>query len=400
MVLTRCGKVHTQVTNQIVLLMMDTISSVPPPGQYYVEIILPPMGLVQARPNVGSDQNRDSDVTNANGLGTTSSFNVLSGDVKCDLGHGYYPMAQVGDRVWQDDNKNGIQDAGEPPVQGVVVKAYTAEGDMINSDITAADGRYNIDYLGKDEYYLKFDLPEGYGLTESNVGSDMSDSDVDGTNGPRTTMFYHLEPGDEVPHIDAGLVFGVVPLEWLSFTGEHKGSFNQLDWITANEVNVSHFDIERRFESEDDFVMIGKKSAVGNSSKEERYDYRDYDIAEAGVYYYRLNELDVDGRSEYSDVVSVIVSEEGEQGSLVKVYPNPTVDMVNVDVNLAQRSSVAITIWDAAGKLVMDNILNEELEAGFHNNRIDINNLVNGVYTVKVKIGRNTVNKKLVVLRN
>ena len=64
-----------------------------PPGQYYVQVVMPPLGLVRARPNVGNNPNKDSDLNNANGVLTTSSFYISSGQTKLDLAGGFYPMA-------------------------------------------------------------------------------------------------------------------------------------------------------------------------------------------------------------------------------------------------------------------------------------------------------------------
>ena len=75
-----------------------------PPGQYYVQVIMPPLGLVRARPNIGSIEEIDSDITNANGPTTTDMFTVLSGQSVCDLGAGFYPQALVGNLVWNDLN--------------------------------------------------------------------------------------------------------------------------------------------------------------------------------------------------------------------------------------------------------------------------------------------------------
>ncbi|MBK9151790.1 MAG: carboxypeptidase regulatory-like domain-containing protein [Saprospiraceae bacterium] len=96
-----------------------------PPGQYYVQIIIPPLGLVQVQPNRGNNPNRDSDLTNAFGQGTTNSFTVSSGGSKLDLAGGYYPMAIAGNLVWNDLNMNGIQDLNEPKVSGVKVEDLT-----------------------------------------------------------------------------------------------------------------------------------------------------------------------------------------------------------------------------------------------------------------------------------
>ena len=146
-----------------------------PPGTYYLHFQLPPIGLVQAQPNVGSDL-LDSDVTNGNGLGTTNSFTVQSGDVECTIGAGYYPMAEVGNFVWEDSNLNGIQDEWEAPMANVTVQAFDLDNNLVTEVTTDQDGEYNMEYLQQQSYYLKFTPPTGYGVTMANA---TSDDDID-----------------------------------------------------------------------------------------------------------------------------------------------------------------------------------------------------------------------------
>ncbi|MBL0082204.1 MAG: hypothetical protein IPP37_07110 [Saprospiraceae bacterium] len=103
-----------------------------PPGTY-IEVIMPPIGLVQARANIGNDDNLDSDLTNANGKATSSSFTVLSGQAKNDLGAGFYPMA-TGNLVWIDDNNDGVQQSEEPRVANVLVEAFDTLNQKVAED--------------------------------------------------------------------------------------------------------------------------------------------------------------------------------------------------------------------------------------------------------------------------
>jgi len=141
-----------------------------PPGTYYLHFQLPPIGLVQAQPNVGNDDNLDSDVTNANGLGTTNSFTVTSGQEICNIGAGYYPMAEVGNFVWNDANQNGIQEEGEAPMQDVMVQAFDLNDNKVSEVMTDENGEYNMEYLQQESYYLKFTPPAGYGATVADAG--------------------------------------------------------------------------------------------------------------------------------------------------------------------------------------------------------------------------------------
>lgn len=115
----------------------------------------------------------------------------------------------VGNLVWLDENANGIQDSGEPGVEGVTVRMIgddgTPSGTVVYTTITDANGEYMVyDAIPfAAPYFLEFLLPEGYAFTFQDQGSDDLDSDVDPATG-RTDHF--LAPKDDENIFDAGLV--------------------------------------------------------------------------------------------------------------------------------------------------------------------------------------------------
>jgi len=368
-----------------------------PPGEYYLHIDLPPYGLVPVRSDMGNDELRDSDFDHGNGPGTTSSFTVRSGDEKCDIGAGYYPMATVGDIVWMDDNADGVRQPTEAFAAGVVVEAYDIYNDMVGSDVTDANGSYMIDYLQQEGYYLRVQPPSGYTVTNPNMGSDESmDSDIDHSNGNYTTQYYMMDPGVHMPNVDAGLVAGVaLPVELISFTGQYRPDYIYLSWATAAEINTEYFQIERRHESEEEFVSIGRQLTKGSDSK---YTMNDYDVERDGAYYYRLRSIDTDGSEQLSEVISVQISRDRENG--VSIYPNPAVSDVNIELSLNAPKQVKIDIYDTQGKLIRGNVLEGRLEKGTVNKAIDVNDIPAGVYNVQIQLGDEVLTRRLILLKN
>ena len=272
---------------------------------------------------------------------------------------------------------------------------------MINSAVTDGAGEYMIDYLGADDYYLKFTPPNNYLLTSAKMGGDDNmDSDVDGSNGQYTTQLISLNSGDSIPTVDAGLVYrhGVVPIELLSFTGENRGNYNELEWETAREVNSSHFVIERSLDSTTEFVEIGKVMAAGNSSEVKGYDMRDYDIELAGGYYYRLKLVDINEAFSYSETVRIDIERAGEYK--MDLYPNPARSSVNLDLDIPTAGMVKVSIWDAQGKLVATNVISEEMTAGLNTRTLDIRAYAAGMYSVKIEVGNTFFKKKLIILKD
>ncbi|MGH1503604.1 MAG: SdrD B-like domain-containing protein [Acidimicrobiales bacterium] len=120
---------------------------------------------------------------------------------------GFFRPASLGDVVWIDTNDNGQQDPGEPGVPDVTVNLCDADGNVIATTTTAADGSYRFDGLPPGDYCVCFDLstlPDGYQPTGSDRGDDATDSDVDPATG--CTPITSLDPGEHDPTLDLGIV--------------------------------------------------------------------------------------------------------------------------------------------------------------------------------------------------
>ncbi|MBK7788266.1 MAG: DUF11 domain-containing protein, partial [Saprospiraceae bacterium] len=364
-----------------------------PPGTYYIEVIMPPIGLVQARANIGNDDNLDSDLTNANGKATSSNFTVLSGQAKNDLGAGFYPMATAGNLVWIDDNNDGVQQSEEPRVANVLVEAFDTLNQKVAEDYTDQNGVYKIEYLGKSSYYLRFNPPSGYGYTMSVTQDDAMNSDVDHSNGLNTTRRFDMAPGVNYVNIDAGLAFGALPVRWLDVNAENKGSHNLITWSTASEVNSDKFIVQRRHESEVDFTDIAEVKAAGISSDVRKYQTTDGDIAKGGVYYYRIQQWDKDGRNALSRTVAVRIEVKDNK---VALYPNPARDYSTLSVELKGNEDAVVYVFNVEGQLVQTYNLESENKYGL-NKKIRISGLSTGVYMVQTTQGSYTDIKKLII---
>ncbi len=371
-----------------------------PPGNYYVRYDAPPYGLVTVRPDQGGDDTRDSDVTDNNGLNTTDIFSLTSGGEKCDLSAGFYAMAVIGDRVWYDENANGVQDLGEPGAEGIQVEIRALDGTMLEQTVTGVDGYYEVDELKAKEYYMQVVPPAGFGFTTPNQGKEVEDSDIDHSNGLNTTSVYSLESGDEIPHVDAGLIQGVLPASWLGFTGENKGTFNHLEWAVANEINVNYYELERSFDGIN-FEVITKKGAVGQA--EYLYDYADHDLSVEGIYYYRVRSVDNNGSEQMTDIITIEVEAvEAGLANSTRLYPNPTTGTFTIEIELTKEViQLKADMLDATGKKVLSGImLDENVAPGIHKYVIDGDKLPAGMYEVLLSLDTERFSKKLIKLDN
>ncbi|MFZ1452251.1 MAG: SdrD B-like domain-containing protein, partial [Ferruginibacter sp.] len=128
---------------------------------------------------------------------------------------GFKALASLGDKVWRDDNQNGIQDAGEPGVAGITVTLYDNAGIVIGTTVTDAYGLYLFDNLTPATYQVGFTAPANYNFTTQTNNTDntvltggstaANGSDVNATTGRSANIV--LTAGELERNIDAGLIF-------------------------------------------------------------------------------------------------------------------------------------------------------------------------------------------------
>ncbi|MEM9218885.1 MAG: SdrD B-like domain-containing protein [Cyanobacteria bacterium P01_F01_bin.150] len=138
--------------------------------------------------------------------------------------------ATIGDRVFLDDNGNGIQDEDESGIGDVKVRLFQ-NGHLVATTRTNAFGHYTFDHLNPGRYRVGFDAPEGFSFTQQNVGyDDTIDSDADPHTGLTTSIY--LRSGEKDKTIDAGLIDNRQPdlsVTWLGFDFDSDPNLEVLD---------------------------------------------------------------------------------------------------------------------------------------------------------------------------
>lgn len=130
---------------------------------------------------------------------------VDKGFLTCDLS-----TASLGDKVWLDLNKDGIQNSGEPGVANVTVKLFDCGNNLITTTTTDANGNYLFSNLNPGSYYVQFVLPEGYVFSPKNQGGNLNlDSDADLLTGK--TVCTNLNYGENDLSWDAGIYEAEIP---------------------------------------------------------------------------------------------------------------------------------------------------------------------------------------------
>ena len=213
-------EVGTTVTDENGVYLFENILT----GNYYVTFDV--VDQLFTLPNEGEDAT-DSDVTAANGTGSTDVILLAPGECNLTVSAGVFELSSIGDFVWSDDNRNGIQDAGEPGIADVVINLYDESSQLIATDNTDADGIYGFEGLNPGMYYIEIEYPQDLTRTQ-NVLTDLSlNSDLTDANGEGTTDLIALTSGTNNLDIDAGLGLAGAEIHgevWLDLDGDDMQS--------------------------------------------------------------------------------------------------------------------------------------------------------------------------------
>ena len=110
----------------------------------------------------------------------------------------------IGDKVFNDLDQDGIQDANEPGVSGVTVQLKNCSNTVLTTTTTNGNGQYNFGNLDQGCYRIGIVLPNGFSVSPQNVGNDANDSDISPTS--LMTGNINLDQGENDPTNDAGII--------------------------------------------------------------------------------------------------------------------------------------------------------------------------------------------------
>jgi Secretion system C-terminal sorting domain len=199
----------------------------------------------------------------------------------------------------------------------------------------------------------------------------------------------------KVPYIDYFTTFTVltetiIPVELKRF-GAKKQANNDvlLTWETATEIDNAGFDVEKSTNGAQ-FYSMGFVKGFGNSVASNSYNLTDNNFVNTA--YYRLKQMDNNGKTTYSKIVSV----QKDNGILaLNVYPNLVMGQSEITVDLINASENAreLSVFDTNGRLVFyENKFSKDVQS----TNIPVVDLANGVYWIKAKIGQETLVSKFV----
>jgi hypothetical protein len=175
-----------------------------------------------------------------------------------------------------------------------------------------------------------------------------------------------------------------LPVELVSFTAQLRDNKVNLNWVTASEKNNRGFEVQRG-QNGQQFTTVLFKEGRGTTTARSTYSAVD-ERPLAGLSYYRLKQIDNDGKFAYSPVVTV------KNAGLTEAsfYPNPTSGTLTISLPQAQASvAQKITITDLTGRVVRTQTLPTTGE-------VDMSELQAGTYLVTVGSGAEQITRKVV----
>ena len=203
-------------------------------------------------------------------------------------------------------------------------------------------------------------------------------------NAQPNTTYYFREWGSTANPLDIGMTYpslltsATLPVNISSFNVSPNKNSVLITWTTVTEQNNSHFDIER---SADGRIYCRIATVQGNGTTSLSHTYQAYDDKPfKGMNYYRIKQVDVDGKSQISDVRSLKMA---LQNYVLKIFPNPSRGDVNFSLQNYNGNAITATLTNAAGRMIHE----EEIQVNASGNyKLNLNSKpAAGVYILQLK---------------
>lgn len=186
-----------------------------------------------------------------------------------------------------------------------------------------------------------------------------------------------------------------IPVELTSFSANVIDGNIILNWNTATELNNQGFEIERSFDNKI-FSKIGYVAGFGTTTENKSYSYT-IDEINSNKSYFRLKQIDFDGKFEYSNIIEV----DGISPkifSLGQNYPNPFNPSTRIDFSIPMETNVKISIYNLIGQKITE-VVNSKFAAGNHSVNFSASNLSSGIYLYKIEADNFTSTKKMQLIK-
>jgi hypothetical protein len=175
------------------------------------------------------------------------------------------------------------------------------------------------------------------------------------------------------PNGFTSITAGTLPVTFQSFYVSRQSANIALTWVTSQELNNSHFEVERSTDGRN-YKTIAVVLGAVNSNVINKYSYTDKNITNT-VVYYRIRQVDINGQAHYSAIRMIKSTEES---AVTNIYASAK-QTITVDFNSDVKNNVTVQVVNMNGQVVVSQ---EYKQAAY---RITLNIAAgNGIYAVRV----------------
>ena len=253
--------------------------------------------------------------------------------------------------------------------------------------------------------------------TESLTGDDLAHQRLGARGNPLLAMISPSGAPKGQLEIDLGFELwnddGTVPVELSSFTALLTSENDVcLNWTTQSETGVSGYYLYRNTTEElENALLVSPLVEATNSSEQHSYSYTDSELFEAGMYYYWLQNVDLNGDTDFHGPVSVNFSETAGEippvlpvvTQLQSIYPNPFNPTAIIPYSIAKTANVEIKVFNSRGQLLRHFGLAERAPGNYQiawdGKDSDGKECSSGVYYIVMNAGNKVFQRKAVLMK-
>lgn len=269
-------------------------------------------------------------------------------------------------------------------------------GDSVNISFSGIDsvGNWTADFYEASQNPMT--LATGFTKTDRPIrlwAADLSHFGITAANYTDVKNFViKLNGNSDVAFIAINENLGtVLPVNYAYFQARAVNNDAQLLWETLSETNSDYFEIQTGTDGKN-FSAIGRVSARGNSAEPVQYQFTDKQVA-PGKHFYRLKQVDKDGRYEYSMIRNITINGDVSDKQMI-VFPNPANKKVRILLP-ANAQNATLNVLDISGKKVWS----KTITAGEPMVQINLDGFAKGTYFVEMQQnnGQERQSAKLVI---
>lgn len=185
-----------------------------------------------------------------------------------------------------------------------------------------------------------------------------------------------------------------LPVKLTSFTAVLNNNQADLKWVSSSEKDVSHYVVQKSTDGKN-FSDAGVVMAAGNSTDNITYTFTDktIDTDHEGVTYYRLRSVDIDAKSQLSEVRVIRVDKKGSLNLAIQTYPNPVQNELRVTLpSNWQGKKVTYEVLNQNGQVAAKKLATSASQT----ENFNVSGLPTGFYVVRVTCDGETASQKVI----